>query len=167
MQTADYIIHADYIITMDNDLTVIRNSALVIQGNKIADIGSSDEIAKKFSSKNIIKGENTAVLPGLINTHTHAAMVYFRGMADDLPLKEWLEEHIWPAENKWLSPEFISDATELACLEMLKAGITTYNDMYFFEDASSRAAKKIGMRAVLGAGIVDFPTVAGNSADEY
>ncbi|MCG2709799.1 MAG: amidohydrolase, partial [Thermodesulfovibrionales bacterium] len=167
MQTADYIIHADYVITMDNDLPVLGNGALAIQGNKIADIGSSDDISKKYSSKNIIKGENTAVLPGLINTHTHAAMVYFRGMADDLPLKEWLEEHIWPAENKWLSPEFVSDATELACLEMLKAGITTYNDMYFFEDASSIAAKKIGMRAVLGAGIVDFPTVAGNSADEY
>lgn len=167
MQTADYIIQADYVITMDNDLPVLRNGALVIQGNKIADIGSSDDIAKKYSSKKIIKGKNTAVLPGLINTHTHAAMVYFRGMADDLPLKEWLEEHIWPAENKWLSPEFVSDATELACLEMLKAGITTYNDMYFFEDAASIAAKKIGMRAVLGAGIVDFPTVAGNSADEY
>ncbi|MBU4321398.1 MAG: amidohydrolase family protein [Nitrospinae bacterium] len=152
---------------MDNDLPVLGNGALAIQGNKIADIGSFDDISKKYSSKNIIKGENTAVLPGLINTHTHAAMVYFRGMADDLPLKEWLEEHIWPAENKWLSPEFVSDATELACLEMLKAGITTYNDMYFFEDASSIAAKKIGMRAVLGAGIVDFPTVAGNSADEY
>ena len=131
MQTADYIIQADYIITMAKGQTVLRNSALVIQGNKIADTGSFDDISKKYSSKNIIKGENRAVLPGLINTHTHAAMVYFRGMADDLPLKEWLEEHIWPAENKWLSPEFVSDATELACLEMLKAGITTYNDMYF------------------------------------
>ncbi|MDP2277597.1 MAG: S-adenosylhomocysteine deaminase, partial [Nitrospirota bacterium] len=108
MQTADYIIRADYIITMDDDLTVLRNGALAILGNKIADIGSSDEIAKKYSSKNIINGKNTAALPGLINTHTHAAMVYFRGMADDLPLKEWLEEHIWPAENKWLSPEFVS-----------------------------------------------------------
>ncbi|MDP3048094.1 MAG: S-adenosylhomocysteine deaminase, partial [Thermodesulfovibrionales bacterium] len=77
MQTADYIIHADYVITMDNDLPVLRNGALAIQGNKIADIGSSDDISKKYSSKNIIKGENTAVLPGLINTHTHAAMVYF------------------------------------------------------------------------------------------
>lgn len=167
MQTADYIIYADYIITMDKGRTVLRNSALAIQGNKIADIGSSDDIAKKYSSENTINGKNTAVIPGLINTHTHAAMVYFRGMADDLPLKEWLEEHIWPAENKWLCHDFVYDATELACLEMLKAGITTYNDMYFFEDAASKAAKKIGMRAVLGAGIVDFPTVAGNSADEY
>ncbi|MCG2813376.1 MAG: amidohydrolase family protein, partial [Thermodesulfovibrionales bacterium] len=146
---------------------VLKNGALAIVGGKISDIGDYNAVSKKYSSKNIINGKNTAVLPGLINTHTHAAMVYFRGMADDLPLKEWLEEHIWPAENKWLSPEFVSDATELACLEMLKAGITTYNDMYFFEDASSIAAKKIGMRAVLGAGIVDFPTVAGNSADEY
>ncbi len=167
MQTADYIIQADYIITMDKDLTVLKNGTLAIVGGKISDIGDYNAVSKKYSSKNIINGKNTAALPGLINTHTHAAMVYFRGMADDLPLKEWLEEHIWPAENKWLSPEFVSDATELACLEMLKAGITTYNDMYFFEDASSRAAKKIGMRAVLGAGIVDFPTVAGNSADEY
>ena len=142
MQTADYIIQADYVITMDNDLTVIRNSALAIQENKIADIGSSDDIAKKYSSKNVITGKNTAVLPGLINTHTHAAMVYFRGMADDLPLKEWLEEHIWPAENKWLSPEFVSDATELACLEMLKAGITTYNDMYFLKMRQARLRKK-------------------------
>jgi len=152
---------------MDKDLNVIRNGALVINNGKIEDMGDSGSISKKYSSKNIIKSKNTAVIPGLINTHTHAAMVYFRGMADDLPLKEWLEDHIWPAENKWLCHDFVSDATELACLEMLKAGITTYNDMYFFEDAASGAAKKIGMRAVLGVGIVDFPTVAGNSADEY
>lgn len=167
MQTADYIIQADYIITMDNDLTVLKNGTLAIVGGKISDIGDYNAVSKKYSSKNIINGKNTAVLPGLINTHTHAAMVYFRGMADDLPLKEWLEEHIWPAEKKWLCNDFVSDATGLACLEMLKAGITTYNDMYFFEDASSKAAKKIGMRAVLGAAIVDFPTVAGNSVDEY
>lgn len=167
MQTADYIIQADYIITMDNDLTVLKNGTLAIVGGKISDIGDYNAVSKKYSSKNIINGKNTAVLPGLINTHTHAAMVYFRGMADDLPLKEWLEEHIWPAEKKWLCNDFVSDATGLACLEMLKAGITTYNDMYFFEDASSKAAKKIGMRAVLGAAIVDFPTVSRNSVDEY
>jgi len=152
---------------MDNDLTVIKNGALVINNGKIEDAGDSNALSKKYSSKNIISGKDTAVIPGLINTHTHAAMVYFRGMADDLPLKEWLDNHIWPAENKLLSHAFVSDATELACLEMLKAGITAYNDMYFFEDAASNAAKKIGMRAVLGAGVVDFPTVAGNSVDEY
>lgn len=167
MQNADYIIRGDYVLPMDEEQAVIKDGAVVVKGNKIEEVGSFDDISKKYSCPNIISGKNRAVLPGLINTHTHAAMVYFRGMADDLPLKEWLEKHIWPAESKWLSPEFVSDATELACLEMLKAGITTYSDMYFFEDASGNAAKKIGMRAILGAGIVDFPTISGKNADEY
>lgn len=167
MKKADYIIRGDYVLPMAKEQAVIKGGAVVIKGDKITEVGSFGDISKKYSSKNIISGKNKAVLPGLINTHTHAAMVYFRGMADDLPLKEWLEKHIWPAESKWLSPEFVSDATELACLEMLKAGITTYSDMYFFEDASGNAAKKIGMRAVLGAGIVDFPTISGKNADEY
>jgi len=167
LKEADYIICGDYVLPMDEERAVIKNGAVAVKRNKIEEVGSFNDISKKYSSKNIIGGDNRAVLPGLINTHTHAAMVYFRGMADDLPLKEWLEQHIWPAENKWLSPEFVSDATELASLEMLKAGITTYNDMYFFEDASAKTAKKIGMRAVLGAGIVDFPTISGRNADEY
>jgi 5-methylthioadenosine/S-adenosylhomocysteine deaminase len=167
LQKADYIIKADYVLTMNEDKTLIRDGALVVNENKIADIGSFDQISKEYSSDKIVGGKNKVIIPGLINTHTHAAMVYFRGMADDLPLKEWLENHIWPAENRWLSPEFVSDATELACLEMLKGGITTYNDMYFFEDASAMAAKKMGIRAVLGAGIVDFPTISGKDADEY
>lgn len=167
MKNADYIIRGDYILPMDESHTVIKDGAVVVKGKSIIDVGEGKDISKKYSAKKIISGKNRAVLPGLINTHTHAAMVYFRGMADDLPLKEWLEKHIWPAENKWLSPEFVSDATELACLEMLKAGITTYSDMYFFEDASAGAAKKLGMRAVLGAGIVDFPTISGKNADEY
>ena len=94
-------------------------------------------------------------------------MVYFRGLADDLPLKVWLEEHIWPAEAKWLSPEFVGDAVELACLEMLKAGITAYADMYFFGDAVAQSTRKIGMRAVVGSGVVDFPSATGNNADDY
>ena len=167
MKKADYIICGDYVLPMDESHSVIKDGAVALNGNVIIDVGEYKDISKKYSGEKTISGKNKAVLPGLINTHTHAAMVYFRGMADDLPLKKWLEKHIWPAENKWLSPEFVSDATELACLEMLKAGITTYSDMYFFEDASGNAAKKIGMRAVLGAGIVDFPTISGKNADEY
>jgi len=112
-------------------------------------------------------GEGKAVFPGLINTHTHAAMVYFRGIADDIPLTDWLKNHIWPAENRWLSPEFISDAVELACLEMLKGGVTTYNDMYFYEDAAGKSTKRMGMRAVLGSGILDFPSKSASTTDEY
>ncbi len=167
MQSADIIITADYVLTMNQGLTVIRHGAIAVDDKKIAAVGPADELLKKFRAKQTIDGEGKVAFPGLVNTHTHAAMVYFRGLADDLPLKVWLEEHIWPAEGRWLSPEFVQDAVELACLEMLRAGITTYADMYFFSDSGARATKKIGMRAVIGAGIVDFPTATGKNADDY
>lgn len=167
MQSIDYIIHADYILPMNEDLTVIRDGAVAVQGTRILKVGSSQEISKQYAPRARINGKHKVVFPGLINTHTHAAMVFFRGIADDLPLKEWLENHLWPLENKWLSPDFISDAVELACLEMLKGGVTTYNDMYFYEDAAGEATKKIGMRAVLGAGILDFPTKSAKTIQEY
>lgn len=167
MINVDYIICGDYVLPMDEGLTVIKDGAIAVSGTNILEVGTSKEISKKYASEAIIMGEGKAVFPGLINTHTHAAMVYFRGIADDLPLKEWLENHIWPAENRWLGPEFISDAIELACLEMLKGGVTTYNDMYFYEDAAGKVTKKIGMRAVLGVGILDFPSKSANTSDEY
>jgi 5-methylthioadenosine/S-adenosylhomocysteine deaminase len=167
MQKVDHIICGEYLLPMDEALSVIKDGAVAINGNKILEVGPSHEVCKRYFSDNLIKGEGKIVLPGLVNTHTHAAMVYFRGFADDLPLSEWLNNHIWPAENKWLSPQFISDAVELACLEMLKGGVTTYNDMYFFEDAAGEVSKKIGIRAVLGSGILDFPSVSAKSADEY
>jgi len=164
---ADCIVRAEYLLPMDAHLSVMTDGAVAVGDGKIACLGKYEEVAARYDSSTIIGGSDRVILPGLINTHTHAAMVYFRGLADDLPLKEWLEDHIWPAESQWLSPEFVSDAVELACLEMVKAGITTYNDMYFFGDAAGSATKKIGIRAVLGAGIVDFPTVAARTADEY
>lgn len=152
---------------MDSKFTVIHDGAIAVNDGKIMDVGNREEMMFRYKSGTIIGGKDRAAIPGLINTHTHAAMVYFRGLADDLPLKVWLENHIWPAEKRWLSSEFISDAVELACLEMLKGGVTTYNDMYFFEEDAAAATKKIGMRAVLGAGIIDFPSVSANTTDEY
>ena len=167
MQDVDYIISGAYVLPMDEGLTVISNGAVAVKGCGIVDVGKSDAIFGKYSPGVVIKDEGSVILPGLINTHTHAAMVYFRGIADDLPLTDWLNKHIWPAENNWLSPEFISDAIELACLEMLKGGVTTYNDMYFYEDAAGRTAKRIGMRAVLGVGILDFPSKSAATTEEY
>ena len=167
MKEVDYIIGGDYVLPMDKGLTVIKDGAVAIKGTEIIEVGTSAEIFKKYIPEAVMKEEGSVVIPGLINTHTHAAMVYFRGIADDLPLKDWLENHIWPAENRWLGPEFISDAIELACLEMLKGGVTTYNDMYFYEDAAGKATKRIGMRAVLGVGVLDFPTKSANTSDEY
>ena len=167
MQKADYIICGEYVLAMDAGLTTLRQGAVAVQGHAIVDVGKSKDLLRIYPDARVIAEENKVLLPGLINTHSHAAMVYFRGLADDLPLREWLEKHIWPAESKWLSTEFVNDATELACLEMLKAGITTYNDMYFFGDSSARATRSLGMRACLGAGIIDFPTVAASTLDEY
>jgi len=167
MQDVDNIISGGYVLPMDERLTVIRDGAVAVKGCEIVDVGKSDDIFRKYNASAMIKEEGNVILPGLINTHTHAAMVYFRGIADDLPLSDWLNKHIWPAENRWLSPEFISDAIELACLEMLKGGVTTYNDMYFYEDAAGRTAKKIGMRAILGAGIIDFPSKSAATTEEY
>lgn len=167
MERVDCIIQAGYLLTMNSRLDVIRNGAVAVKGNSIAAVSSSEEIFNRYSSGNVIDAKDRIVMPGFVNTHTHAAMVYFRGLADDLPLKEWLEDHIWPAEEEWLSPGFVSDAAELACLEMIKAGVTAFNDMYFYGSSVASAAKKMGMRAVIGCGILDFPTKTGSSADDY
>jgi 5-methylthioadenosine/S-adenosylhomocysteine deaminase len=168
MQNVDYIIRADYLLTMEGDLSVIRDGAVAVAESMIVDAGEFPVISKKYTSQKNIDGKNRVVFPGLVNTHTHAAMVYFRGLADDLPLMEWLQNHIWPAEGKWMNEEFVGDAVELACLEMLKAGVTTYADMYFFQNIAGKKLEKIGMRGVLGAGIIDFPfTGYAQSVEDY
>ena len=168
MEKVDIIVRADYLITMEGDLSVINDGAVAVTGSNIKDVGTFSDISGKYTSEKIIEGKDKVVFPGLINTHTHAAMVYFRGLADDLPLQEWLEKHIWPNEMKWLSSELVDDAVELACLEMLKAGVTTYADMYFYEDTAAGKVEKIGMRGVLGSGVIDFPWKdIAQSADDY
>lgn len=157
MQKVDYIIKADYLLTIEGDLDVIRDGAVAVTGRDITDAGTFADISKKYTSEKILEGTNRVVFPGLINTHTHAAMVYFRGIADDLPLQVWLEQHIWPNEMKWLTSELVNDAVELAALEMLKGGVTTYSDMYFYQNTAGKKLEKIGMRGILGLGIIDFP----------
>jgi 5-methylthioadenosine/S-adenosylhomocysteine deaminase len=157
MEQVDYIVRADYLLTMSGDLSVVEDGAVAVTGSDIKDVGTYKDISKKCTTENVLGGTGRVIFPGLVNTHTHAAMVYFRGLADDLPLQEWLEKHIWPAEMQWLTAEFVDDAIELACLEMLKAGVTTYTDMYFFQSVAGRKLEKLGMRGVLGSGIIDFP----------
>ncbi len=157
MEKVDYIVRADYLLTMEGDLSVITDGAVAVTRSIITDAGTFGDISNKYTSDNIIDGKNKVLMPGLINTHTHAAMVYFRGLADDMPLQDWLEKHIWPVEMKWLTAEFVDDAIELACLEMLKSGVTTYTDQYFYQDVAGRKLDKIGMRGILGSGVIDFP----------
>jgi 5-methylthioadenosine/S-adenosylhomocysteine deaminase len=167
MERADYIICGDYVLTMNDGLEFFRKGAVVTSGSGIAAVGPAENILKNYISAQVLNLGNAVLLPGLINTHSHAPMVYFRGLAEGLPLREWLDKHIWPAEARWVSPEFVRDATELACLEMLKAGVTTYNDIYFFGDSAAGASKKLGMRTMLGAGVIDFPTVSARTVDKY
>ena len=168
MVNVDCIIRAEYLLTMEGDLSVLNDGAIAISGGIIKEVGTYDDISKKYSTEKVLGGKGKVVFPGLINTHSHAAMVYFRGLADDLPLQEWLEKHIWPAEDKWMSAEFVDDAVGLACLEMLKSGITTYTDQYFYQSVAAKKVSKIGMRGVLGAGVIDFPfTGYASSVEDY
>lgn len=163
------ILRGRYLITMNENDEIIENGALVIDDDRIIEINSFQEILKKYKTASIpIYGHSdAAIMPGFINTHTHAAMVLLRGIADDLPLYQWLREHIWPLEGKFLSKEFVYDGTCLACLEMLKNGITTFNDMYFFTDSIANAAKDLKIKAVIGQGILDFETLSGRGPDDY
>ncbi len=140
---------------MDEKLSIIKDGFVAVSENKIAGLGAGDEI-KNYQAKEIIDAGDGIVMPGLVNTHTHAAMTYFRGLADDLPLDDWLNNHIWPAEAKYVNADFVKQAGELACLEMLKAGVTSYNDMYFFGREMAEPAEKANLRALVGITGIDF-----------
>ncbi len=151
---------------MDNDLNIIENGMVVVSGNKILQAGKVEDLKNQYSAREVIDCGNSIVMPGLINTHTHAAMAYFRGLADDLPLTEWLEKHIWPAEAKFVKPDFVRKASELACLEMIKSGITFFNDMYYFSGVTAEACKQVGIRAMLSDAIIDFPAPSYKNVNE-
>jgi 5-methylthioadenosine/S-adenosylhomocysteine deaminase len=125
---ADMIVYGDYLVTMDGEVDVIHDGAVAIIGNNIVAVGFSSDIDQTYTSQNKIPGKDKILMPGLINGHGHAAMVLFRGMADDLNLMEWLTSYIFPMEAQFVNPEFISIGTELACWEMIRGGTTTYVD---------------------------------------
>src|SRR5450755_2603305 len=156
-EPADFIWSARYVITMDAQRRVIENGAVAIKGDRILAVGTKAEIDARFQAKQRLDRPEAILSPGLINTHTHAAMSLFRGIADDLKLEEWLEKHIFPAEAKNVTADFVRAGTRLAALEMIRGGTTTYADMYYFEDVVAEATKEAGMRGVLGETIIDFP----------
>jgi len=154
---ADWIWSARYVITMDAQRRVIENGAIAIQGDHILAAGTKAEIDAKYQPKQRLDRPDAILAPGLINTHTHAAMSLFRGIADDLRLQDWLEKFIFPAEAKNVSPEFVRWGTRLGAMEMLLGGTTTFTDMYYFEEVVAEAAKEAGIRGVLGETIIRFP----------
>src|SRR6266571_1257831 len=156
-EPADFIWSARYVITMDGQRRVIEHGAIAIKGERILAVGGKAEIDGRFQARHRLDRPDAILAPGLINTHTHAAMSLFRGIADDLKLQDWLEKYIFPAEAKNVSAEFVRWGTRLGCLEMLLGGTTTFTDMYYFEDVVAEAANEAGMRGVLGETIIGFP----------
>ena len=167
MHPADSIITARWIVPIEPAGLVLEDHAVVVRDGRILAVLPRAAALEAYPSAPRIDRPSHVLLPGLINAHTHAAMTLFRGMADDLPLDAWLNQHIWPAEAHWVTPDFVRDGTELALLEMLQGGTTTCGDMYYYPDAVARAVADSGMRAAVGMIVLEFPTVWARSADEY
>ena len=163
----DTLIHARWIIPVEPESVTYEYHTLVINEGKIIDLLPTSEAKQKYTGINNEQLDNHALLPGLINCHTHAAMTLFRGIADDLPLMDWLQNYIWPLEQKWMSAEFVKDGTELAIAEMILGGTTCFNDMYFFPEITAEQVLQHGIRAKIGLIVIDFPSAWAQNSDEY
>lgn len=160
------VVTGGIVVTMDERFRVLSPGAVAIDGSDIAAVGRPAEIAAAYRAAETIDASGHVVMPGLVNTHTHAPMVLYRGLADDLALMDWLQTYIFPAEAKTLSPAFVRVGTELAVLEMIQSGTTTYADMYYFEEEIARVTRAAGLRGLLGQTIIEFPVADAKTPDE-
>lgn len=157
-EAVDLIAHGRWVVTMDGPGSIIKNGAVAVRDGQIIAIGSGKQISASYHAPNVLDGTEKVLMPGLINGHTHAAMVLFRGMADDLELMDWLQNYIFPMEGQFVDEEFVQIGAELACLEMLRGGTTSIVDMYFYPHISGEVFERCGLRAILGAPMIDFPS---------
>jgi 5-methylthioadenosine/S-adenosylhomocysteine deaminase len=164
---ADLVIEASWIIPVEPATAVLTDHAVAISGGRISAILPQPEMRARFRARATKSLPSHVLIPGLINIHSHAAMTLMRGLADDLALMDWLKEHIWPAEARHVSAQFVYDGTRLACAEMLRGGVTCFNDMYFFPEMTGRAALDSKMRAALGIILIEFPTAYATDAQDY
>ena len=162
----DLRLDARWLLPIEPAATLAHHT-LVIDGGRVKAVIPTAAADREFDARERVTLPRHVVLPGLVNAHTHAAMTLLRGIADDLPLRPWLEQHIWPRENRFVSPEFVHDGTLIAAGEMLRGGITCCADQYFFPDAAARAYRRSGMRALLGLPVLDFPTPYAADCDGY
>ncbi len=168
MAQAETLIHARWLIPIEPDArTVLENHSVALDGGRITAILPTDRARGAIEAKEVVELPHHALIPGLVNAHTHAAMTLMRGLADDLPLMDWLQNHIWPAESKFVNPEFVVDGVRLAIIEMLRSGTTCLNDMYFYPDVAAQVVAESGIRASIGMILLDFPTQWAENADEY
>ena len=165
--TKNSLIHARWVVPVEPAGAVLEDHAVAVTDGRIEAVLPQAEARARFPSHEELVLETHVLIPGLVNAHTHAAMSLMRGLADDLSLMRWLEEHIWPAEQKHVSPEFVRDGTLLACAEMLRGGITCFSDMYFFPEASLEAALACGLRSVHGLIVIEFPSAYASDPEDY
>jgi len=156
-EKVDLLVTGGTVVTMNEGRTILDDGALAIKGDSIVAVGSRAEIEAKYSASDTLNASGKLVLPGFINGHTHVPMTLFRGVHDDVTLDDWLRKYIFPAEAKNVTEEFVRWGTRLAAAEQIRAGVTTYADMYYFEDAVAEETKAAGMRGVLGETFIDFP----------
>lgn len=167
MKQVDLLIHARWVVPVVPKNKVLEHYSVVINDDHIIDLLPQQQAKEAYSASLEHDFEHHCVMPGLINNHTHAAMSLFRGLADDLPLMTWLNDHIWPAEGKHVSDQFVEDGSALAIAEMIRGGTTCFNDMYFYPEATARVVDQSGIRASLGMTVIDFPTSWASDIDEY
>ncbi len=163
----DLMIEPEWLIPINPQGVILQQQALLIDQGLIVDLLPASQARKKYRAKTHLPLPGEVVLPGLVNLHCHAAMTLMRGFADDLPLMRWLEEKIWPTEQAFVGPDFVHIGSLLACLEMIRGGITCFNDMYFYPEATAQAVLETGMRAALGMVVIDFPTRYANNLQDY
>jgi 5-methylthioadenosine/S-adenosylhomocysteine deaminase len=151
---------------MDESLTQYPSGALAVKNDNIVAVGMEAEIKKEFTAKEIVDCKGKILMPGLVNAHTHVPMTLLRGIADDLRLDVWLQGYMWPVEREFASREFVGLGTSIACAELIRGGVTTFNDMYFYEEEVAKATAQAGMRGVCGQSILKFPTPDAKSYDD-
>jgi len=162
----DLAISATWVVPVE-PAGALTGHVVLVDGGKIVGVVPDAEAARDYLARERVSLERHALLPGLVNAHTHTAMTLLRGIADDVSLSTWLEQHIWPREAEYVTPEYVQDGVTLGAAEMLRGGITCCNDMYFYPDAAARAYQAAGMRAVLGLPVLDFPTPYASDPDAY
>lgn len=167
MQHCDTLIVPRWCVPVTPSGEVLEDHAVAITDGRIVAVLPAEQALTEFQPSVLVERPDHALIPGLINAHTHAAMTLFRGLADDMPLETWLHEGIWPAERRWVSAEMVRDGTELAIGEMLRGGITCFSDQYFYPEIVAEAAIDLQMRAVVATPVVDFPTSWAGNAEEY
>ena len=167
MQTIDLLVFPRWLIPIEPDGLVLEDHALAVDAGRIVDVLPADFARQTYTARDVLTLPEHAVMPGMVNGHTHSAMALMRGIADDLPLMDWLNNHIWPAEGRHVSRAYCVDGVRLAAAEMIRGGTTCFNDMYFFPDATAEVAAAVGMRAMIGLLLIDFPTAWASDAEDY